>query len=248
MLNSKDLMRSVVITEKEHNGKTIPTIVSEIPANKCYSKLTEVVIATERVKALGNDMYLLEPDCGESIIVYDEGPLMVGETDCPHIHIVLTTDRIFDQESNNFIDYKPTIMYAKALPDGNCESEFMGLYYTLNDSPGVIMLDEDYYEEDDYFKSCRLINTDYVITVNCNVLTLNSMKYDERSDNYIFNDDYCAVLTDNKTCRFLELEGVENVLKGKTVSLMAVEGEYDYSDENWFMVTDFLYNDFDIVS
>lgn len=247
MVNSKDLMRSVVITEEEHNGKTIPTIVSEVPADKCYSKLTEVVIDTERVKSLGNDVYLLEPDCAEPIIVYDEGPLMIGETDCPRIHIVFTTDRIFDQESNKFIDYKPTIMYAKALPNGNCESEFMGLYYIFNDSPGEIMLDEDYYEEDDYFKSGH-INTDYVITINCNVLTLNSMKYDERSDNYIFNDDYYAVLTDNKTCRFLELEGAENVLKGKTVSFMTVEGESDYSDENWFMVTDFLYNDFDIVS
>ncbi len=242
MFNSFDLVKSAIITVGNYNA---PEIISEAPTDKSYVELTEVIISAKNVSDLVNDYYSLSPDCCNEITIHDPyGYLDLNNAS--HLHIILTTEHIYNEDTKIYLNSEPIVMYAAALTDTNTSSEFKGLFF-VNKKGLKLTLDTEYTNNADYYASHPEINTDYVISVCCNVFAIENVPYNHTSGYFEFNDKYFEVLTDSKTCHFLMLDNIEKSLTGRTVSLTSIEGHYDYTDDNSFMATDYLYNDFDIV-
>ena len=242
MFNSFDLVKSTIITVGSYNA---PEIVSETPTDKSYVELTEVIISAKNLSDSGNGYYSLSPNYCNEITIHDPYGY-IDLSNISHLHIILTTEHIYNEDAKMYLYSEPIVMYAAALTDTNTSSEFKGLFF-VSKKGLKLTLDTEFTNTVDYFSSHPEIITDYVISVRCNVFALESVQYNHTSGHFEFNDKYFEVLTDNKTCHFLMLDNIKESLTGKTVSLTSIKGHYDYTNDNSFMATDYLYNDFDIV-
>ena len=164
-------------------------------------------------------------------------------------HIIYMTSHVYDAQSGTFLHSEPFVIHAKAFT-GTAEdetSEFSGMFYVLNDKSKLVFAAKFKEDDAEYLNTHPEIDKKYIITVNYRVTNFNALSI---SHNTICFDDgkyYEASITD-KSCQFLFLDGIENVLNEHLLSFTSIKGYYDYEESDWFLATDYLFNNMELVN
>lgn len=250
MFYQTDSVKTNYFTVKDYDGAFLPEMVDKAPESASYTELTEVIISAARITSTEKDWYHLSPEFHIAVDVHDVHGLIGDINNVKFFHIVYMLNHVYDAQSKKFLHSEPSVVHAGAFTENkenDAPSEYSGLFYVCCDN-SELMFDSTFDDYDtDYIQNHPEINKDYVIFVSYNVFTFESMDNTSLSGNTIFNGRYSETLTDNKTCHFLALDGIEDVLKGNRLTFTFIKGYYGYDNDGWFSATDYLYNDIDIV-
>ncbi len=247
MFYQTDSVKTSYFTVKNYDGTFLPEMVSEAPESASYTELTEVIISAARITPMKNNWYHLSPEFDIAVDVHDTHRMIDNTSNAEFFHIIYMTKHIHDAQSGAFLHSEPFVIYAGAFMGNEEASAFSGIFYVLN-GKSELVFDTGFKDYDaEYLNAHPEISREYIITVNYRITNFNALSLSHNA--VCFHDGkYYETPINDKSCQFLFLDGIENVLNGHMLSFISIKGYYDYEESNWFLATDYLYNNMELVN